>query len=194
MPAAPPSRQSRIASLRNWRRMSRPRAPTAMRKPISRVRSVTDTSMMFMMPTPPTTSEIRATHNSRFIINVEVDANARVISAMSRTLKSSDSPALMWCRSCNSSVICRIARGPGGQQDVVLVQAHHVGALAAQHADDLESHVLHPEFLADRRLALEQLFHQSLTEQTDLAAVADVAVGERLAGVQVLPVAYLQEV
>ena len=29
-----------------------------MRRPISRVRSVTETSMMFMMPTPPTTSEI----------------------------------------------------------------------------------------------------------------------------------------
>ena len=40
------------------------RAPTAMRRPISRVRSVTDTSMMFMMPTPPTTSEISATHSS----------------------------------------------------------------------------------------------------------------------------------
>ena len=29
-------------------------APTAMRMPISRVRSVTLTSMMFMMPMPPT--------------------------------------------------------------------------------------------------------------------------------------------
>ena len=29
-------------------------APSALRTPISRVRSVTDTSMMFMMPMPPT--------------------------------------------------------------------------------------------------------------------------------------------
>ena len=29
-------------------------APNALRTPISRVRSVTDTSMMFMMPIPPT--------------------------------------------------------------------------------------------------------------------------------------------
>ena len=36
-------------------------APTAIRSPISRVRSVTETSMMFMMPTPPTTSETAAT-------------------------------------------------------------------------------------------------------------------------------------
>ena len=42
------------ASMRNWVRMSRPCAPTAMRTPISRVRSVTLTSMMFMMPMPPT--------------------------------------------------------------------------------------------------------------------------------------------
>ena len=32
-----------------------------MRIPISRVRSVTETSMMFMMPMPPTTSEISPT-------------------------------------------------------------------------------------------------------------------------------------
>ena len=36
--------------------MSRRRPPSAMRMPISRVRSVTDTSMMFMMPMPPTRS------------------------------------------------------------------------------------------------------------------------------------------
>ena len=38
--------------------MSPRRAPIAMRMPISRVRSVTETSMMFMMPMPPTSSEI----------------------------------------------------------------------------------------------------------------------------------------
>ena len=35
-------------------------APTAMRTPIPRVRSVTVTSMMFMMPIPPTSSETTA--------------------------------------------------------------------------------------------------------------------------------------
>ena len=38
----------------------RRRAPTALRSPISRVRSVTETSMMFMMPIPPTSSEMPA--------------------------------------------------------------------------------------------------------------------------------------
>ena len=35
-------------------------APMALRMPISRVRSVTVTSMMFMMPMPPTSSEMPA--------------------------------------------------------------------------------------------------------------------------------------
>ena len=38
--------------------MSRRTAPMALRTPISRVRSVTDTSMMFITPTPPTSSAI----------------------------------------------------------------------------------------------------------------------------------------
>ena len=49
--------------------MSRPRAPTAMRRPISRVRSVTDTSMMFMMPIPPTMSETEAIAASSIVID-----------------------------------------------------------------------------------------------------------------------------
>ena len=40
--------------------MSTRRAPTARRTPISRVRSSTLASMMFMMPMPPTSSEIDA--------------------------------------------------------------------------------------------------------------------------------------
>ena len=40
--------------------MSKRRAPSALRMPISRVRSVTLTSMMFMMTMPPTTSEMQS--------------------------------------------------------------------------------------------------------------------------------------
>ena len=40
--------------------MSFCRAPMAMRMPISRVRSVTETSMMFMMPMPPTSKDTEA--------------------------------------------------------------------------------------------------------------------------------------
>ena len=45
----------RNCSITSWRL-----APSALRMPISRVRSVTETSMMFMMTTPPTTREIAA--------------------------------------------------------------------------------------------------------------------------------------
>ena len=55
MPIAPPSDAIRAASRRNWTRTWRLRAPRAMRIPISRVRSVTDTSMMLAMTIPPTT-------------------------------------------------------------------------------------------------------------------------------------------
>src|SRR5204862_450980 len=57
-PAAPPTRLSITDSPRNCRRIACRRAPTATRRPISRVRSVTETSITFMMPMPPTTSDI----------------------------------------------------------------------------------------------------------------------------------------
>ena len=61
----------------------------AMRMPISRVRSVTDTSMMFMMPMPPTSSEIAPIRPSSMatpaLIVLAVSANE----AMFCTLKSS---------------------------------------------------------------------------------------------------------
>ena len=47
-----------------------------MRIPISRVRSVTDTSMMFMMPTPPTSSEIPAIEQLREWIEESYRAQA----------------------------------------------------------------------------------------------------------------------
>ena len=49
------------ASARNCCRTSRRAAPTAIRTPISRVRSVTVTSMIFMMPMPEMSSAIAET-------------------------------------------------------------------------------------------------------------------------------------
>ncbi len=50
--------------------MSQVFAPIAMRMPISRVRSVTDTSMMFMIPIPPTSSETDAMAPSSMVITL----------------------------------------------------------------------------------------------------------------------------
>ena len=91
--------------------MSLGSAPTAMRRPISRVRSVTETSMMFMMPTPPTTREIIATQSSSFVISSVVELIALVISVMSRTVKSSGTLGCRWWRSRSASVICSMADG-----------------------------------------------------------------------------------
>ena len=52
--------QITAASMRNWTMMLLRSAPMALRMPISRVRSVTVTSMMFMMPMPPTSREMAA--------------------------------------------------------------------------------------------------------------------------------------
>jgi hypothetical protein len=46
--------------MRNWVRISPFVAPMARRMPISRVRSETLASMMFMMPMPPTSREMPA--------------------------------------------------------------------------------------------------------------------------------------
>ena len=56
----PPASEMIVVSMRNWRITSRFFAPIARRTPISRVRSITLASMMFMMPMPPTSSEIEA--------------------------------------------------------------------------------------------------------------------------------------
>ena len=61
------------ASMRNCMRMSVLVAPMALRIPISRVRSVTDTSMIFITPIPPTRSEMVATP-ARNIVIVPVTA------------------------------------------------------------------------------------------------------------------------
>ncbi len=53
-PITPPSALRVTASVRNCSRMLLRLAPMALRTPISRVRSVTETSMIFITPIPPT--------------------------------------------------------------------------------------------------------------------------------------------
>ena len=65
IPAIPPVTLKITDSARNCSRTCVLRAPIAIRRPISLVRSVTDTSKMFMMPMPPTISDIDATAASR---------------------------------------------------------------------------------------------------------------------------------
>ena len=60
IPRKPPITPIMTASMRNWVIIVSYVAPNALRMPISLVRSVTDTIMIFMMPMPPTMREIAA--------------------------------------------------------------------------------------------------------------------------------------
>ena len=85
-------------------------APTAMRTPISRVRSVTLTSMMFMMPMPPTSSEMAAMPASSRVRVRALSSWAEAVSLRLRIEKSSGAPGWMPWRSRSSSVTWRWAR------------------------------------------------------------------------------------
>ena len=63
-------------------------APNALRNPISRIRSVTDTSMMFMTPMPPTNSEMPATPPSRMVSVRSTEVAVERSSASETMLKS----------------------------------------------------------------------------------------------------------
>ena len=68
-----------------------------MRRPISLVRSVTETNMIFMMPMPATSSE-KAAATTRMSVTVSmVDDMVSIISACERMVKSSAaSPFSLW--------------------------------------------------------------------------------------------------
>ena len=59
-PISPPIIDNKKDSIKNWMRISDAFAPIAIRIPISFVRSVTDTSIMFIIPIPPTSSDTDA--------------------------------------------------------------------------------------------------------------------------------------
>ena len=87
----PPVMLITIASMRNCMRMSIPRAPIDIRRPISFVLSVTETYMIFMIPMPPTNSEIPAMAASNTVSNWLVELKVLINSAWVRTVKSSGS-------------------------------------------------------------------------------------------------------
>ena len=87
IPSSPPKDDRTTASTRNCIKTSRSSAPMARRMPISRVRSVTETSMMFMMPMPPTRRLTAATALSRAVRTRVVPVSMVAISFMSRTEK-----------------------------------------------------------------------------------------------------------
>ena len=195
-PIAPPAIESVSASIRNCVRMSRPLAPIAMRIPISRVRSVTDTSMMFMIPIPPTRSEIDAAEASsererlgglvgrlRDLL-LRADHEVRVLpgpirwrwrSSASISCCASPTASRETAEAMNMSIFVGLLEEPHdrrvrGDDDVVLVLPHRAAALGLEDADDAEREVLDPHGLADRVLALEEGVRHGRAEHATLAA------------------------
>ena len=176
---APPTIESVIASSRNCSRTCRPLAPIAMRMPISRVRSVTETSMMFMMPMPPTSSEMAAAEPSRMRQGLRRSA-PRSRRSPPASASEVGSPGRAGCggagaagrrsRSAPPATCVGRARprsgpwsmprralellhhrGVRGDDLVVLILPHHVAALRLEHADHLERDVLDADRSGRRR-------------------------------------------
>ena len=118
-PAMPPRIAMTTLSTRNCGNTSEPRAPMAMRMPISRVLSVTDTSMMFMMPMPPTSSEIEAIAASNIVITFVLLAAVWARSFWFLTVKSSLVPSVL----CASRKIEVISSSAGAMSCELLVPA-----------------------------------------------------------------------
>ena len=78
-------------------------APSALRRPISRIRSVTDTSMMFMTPIPPTSSEMPAMPPSRTVSVLSTEVAVDSSDCWLVMVKSALVGVVMWCRLSSSS-------------------------------------------------------------------------------------------
>src|SRR5438309_10658389 len=116
-PPEAPAVASGVASTRNCRRMSRRRAPSDLRIPISRVRSATAISMMFMMTIPPTTSEMatrpgRATNSTRLILLQKSSTSSEVSSVKLSSWRGRRRWRLR-ITACASSMAARISGSDG---------------------------------------------------------------------------------
>ena len=76
IPSTPPMTLMTIDSTKNCANISDLRAPTAFRSPISFVRSVTETSMIFIIPMPPTKSEIAEMIDNSIVMVWVLDSSA----------------------------------------------------------------------------------------------------------------------
>ena len=88
-PSSPPTDVRNAASIRNWNKISGRRAPSALRTPISRVRSVTEIDMMAITPMPPTISAIdEMTTSAKNVARLKFSQIFRNASCVSRSKSS----------------------------------------------------------------------------------------------------------
>ncbi len=91
-PIRPPTSAIVALSIRNCSSTSARLAPRALRTPISRVRSVTLTSMMFMITMPPTTSEMPAMATATSSNELEICDHSDIRLSLVSVVKLSSAP------------------------------------------------------------------------------------------------------
>ena len=158
-------------------------APSALRMPISRVRSVTDTSMMFMMPMPPT-SRLTAAMPASSVVNtcvvspsvcekVRLIANAEIVGLTLSQLMRPAHGRLNLGHRVGNVVLARREREdvvellrledaiPTGAErnENVVVRTAEAGAraLGLENADHRELHAADAHVLADQRVRILDL-------------------------------------
>ena len=108
-PIAPPANVIATPSSRNWTRMCRRRAPRALRTPISLVRSCTETSMMFITPTPPIISVSEPMNTRTTISPFAMPSTIAMMSALVSARTARSSLGSNRCRAASVSRTCRSA-------------------------------------------------------------------------------------
>jgi len=97
IPTVPPVNVRIIDSIKNCVVIILFLAPSAFRSPISRVRSVTVTNMMFIMPIPPTRSDIAAMPDKRAVNVPVVEVAVFKISCWEKIEKSARLGSVILC-------------------------------------------------------------------------------------------------
>ena len=94
IPAIPPNSLKKTASIKNCVKISCFVAPIAFLIPISLILSVTETSIIFIIPIPATTSAITLTINAKSFIPLVNPERVSIISSLVTISKSFSSPGL----------------------------------------------------------------------------------------------------
>ena len=203
-PAMPPSVLRTIASIRNCACTMNGLAPTDLRMPISRVRSRTETSIMFMIPIPPTSREMPPSakvsalkvvvalcallQDARLILGREVlgIAGRKCVPAAAGPRSSRPRRPRPRTSSSTRTATMDVVRPPSSTRVTIgsgtKIRLSRFSSAscprAGLSADDLELVAPHPHRLADRILAGEEARGRVQAEHDDVAAEADVGVGD----------------
>src|SRR6266581_126836 len=158
-------------------RIVRRLAPMALRTPISRVRSATETNMMFMMPMPPTNSDSPVMNSPTVAITPLIRLNVVMNASCEFTAKSSGAEDEAG-REASDRYIAGV---------VQILQAEKLAALLND-ANDLEGGVIDLDLVADGRARREEIFRQIRPNHTDRPPAVHFPGGETAALTQIQPV------